>query len=146
MSIYATLWALRFPRFGQYYVDCDWVTVVAQGVPSHVGGEGADPYESFLPSVPTSIAGGLRAVVFVEPGAPKGTPRCAQEYEAPLLVLSGAEYASASFTALHERLCDALRAGRPKLVAEALQVGSCWRLLFEDGSVVDVASRRRRED
>ncbi len=146
MSIYATLWALQFPKYGQYYVDSDWVTVVAQGVPAHVGGEGADPYGSFLPSFSTSVAGGLRAVVFVEPGAPKGTPRCAQEYEAPLLVLSGAEYASAPFAALHERLCDALRAGRPKLVAEALQVGSSWRLLLEDGSVLDVASRRRRGD
>lgn len=146
MSIYVTLWALRFPRFGQYSVDCDWVTVVAQGVPGHVGGEGADPYESFLPSLPTSVAGGLRAVVFVEPGAPKGAPRCAQEYEAPLLVLSGAEYASASFAALHDRLCDALRAHRPKLVAEVLQVDSSWRLLFEDGSVVDVAGRRGREN
>lgn len=90
MSIYATLWALRFPRFGQYCADCDWVTVVAQGVPGHVGGEGADPYGSFLPSLPTSVAGGLRAVVFVEPGAPKAL-RCAQEYEEPLLVLSGVE-------------------------------------------------------
>lgn len=48
MSIYATLWTLRFPRFGQYYVDCDWVTVVAQGVLGHVG-------------VSASIESGLRA-------------------------------------------------------------------------------------
>lgn len=121
VSIYATLWALQFPKFGEYHLDCDWITVIAQGVPSHVGGEDADPYESFLPSWSSSAAGGLRAVVFVEPGTPKGTSRCAQEYEAPMLVLSGAEYASASFTALHARLCDALRAGRPRLVAEELQ-------------------------
>lgn len=139
MSIYATLWALRFPKYGQYYVDSDWITVVAQGVPAHVGGEGADPYGSFLPSLSTSVAGGLRAVVFVEPGAPKGTRRCAQEYEAPLLVLSGTEYASASFTALHERLCDAVRAGRPRLVAEALRDDGRRRLLFEDEPVGDVA-------
>lgn len=63
MSIYATLWALRFPKFGQYYVDSDWVTVVAQGVPAHVGDEGADPYGSFLPSLSASVAGGLRALV-----------------------------------------------------------------------------------
>jgi hypothetical protein len=119
VSIYATLWALRFPRFGQYYVDCCWVTVVAQGVPAHVGGEGADPYGSFLPSSSTSVAGGLRAVVFVEPGASKGTPRCAQEYEAPLLVLSGAAYTSTSFTALHAIPCDALRGSRPRLMADA---------------------------
>lgn len=146
MSIYATLWALRFPKYGQYYADCDWVTVVAQGVPAHVGGEGADPYGSFLPSLSTSVAGGLRAVVFVEPGGPKGTLRCAQEYEAPLLVLSGVEYASASFTVLHERLCDALRAGRPRLVAEVSRADSKWRLLFEDGSSVDVAGQCEREN
>ena len=146
MSIYATLWALRFPKYGQYYVDSDWVTVVAQGVPAHVGGESADPYGSFLPSLSTSVAGGLRAVVFVEPGAPKGTPRCAQEYAAPLLVLSGAEYTSASFTALHAILCDALRAGRPRLVAEVLQADSRRRLLFEDGAVVDAAVQRGHEN
>lgn len=144
MSIYATLWALRFPKFGQYYVGCDWVTVVAQGVPCHVSGEGDDPYEAFLPPLSTSVAGGLRAVVLVEPGSPKGTSRCAQEYEAPLLVLSGVEYASAPFAALHERLCDALRADRPRLVAEALQPDSSGRLLFDDGIVLDVAGRRRR--
>jgi len=145
MSIYATLWALRFPRFGQYYVGCDWLTVVAQGVPGHVGGEGdgegADPYETFLPPLSTSVAGGLRAVVFVEPGSPKGTTRCAQEYEAPLLVLSGTEYASASITALHARLCDALGAGRARLVAEALQADGRRRLIFEDGSVVDATGQ-----
>lgn len=146
VSIYATLWALQFPKFGEYHLDCDWVTVIAQGVPSHVSGEDADPYESFLPSLSTSVAGGLRAVVFVEPGASKGTSRCAQEYEAPMLVLSGAEYASASFAALHARLCDALRAGRPRLVAEELQADGGRRLLFEDGSVVNVAGRRRRQD
>ena len=146
MSIYATLWALRFPEFGQYYVDCDWITVVAQGVPDHVGEEAADPYQSFLPPLSTSVEGGFRAVVFVEPGSPKGTSRCAQEYKAPLLVLSGAEYASASFTALHARLCDALRAGRVRLVTEALQPNGGRRLLCEDDSVVDVASRPGREN
>lgn len=146
MSIYATLWALRFPKFGQYYVDCDWVTVVAQGVPDHVGGEGTDPYETFLPPLSTSVAGGLRAVVFVEPWSPKGTPRCAQEYEAPLLVLSGTEYASASITALHARLVDALGAGRATLVAETLHADGRRKLLFEDGSVVDVLAKCGREN
>jgi hypothetical protein len=61
MSIYATLWTLRFPRAGQSYVDCEWVTVVAQGVPGHVRADGADPYESFLPALSASVAGGLRA-------------------------------------------------------------------------------------
>jgi hypothetical protein len=36
MSIYATLWALQFPRFGEFHIGCEWVTVIAQGVPAHV--------------------------------------------------------------------------------------------------------------
>lgn len=51
-----------------------------------------------------------------------------------------------SFTGLHARLCDALRAGRPRLVAETLQADGSWRLLFEDGAVVDVVGRRGREN
>jgi hypothetical protein len=39
MSIYATLWALQFPRFGEFHIDREWVTVIAQGVPAHVGAE-----------------------------------------------------------------------------------------------------------
>jgi tRNA(fMet)-specific endonuclease VapC len=42
----------------------------------------------------------------------------AQEYSTPLLVLSGVEYASVSFSVLHTQLCEALRSGRPRLVAE----------------------------
>jgi hypothetical protein len=30
MSIYATLWALQFPRFGEFHIDCEWVTVVVR--------------------------------------------------------------------------------------------------------------------
>jgi hypothetical protein len=52
VSIYATLWVLQFPKFGQYYPDCDWVTVVAQGVPGHVGGEGGTPAGRGAPSPP----------------------------------------------------------------------------------------------
>lgn len=55
MSIYATLWHLRFPRHGDAYVGCDWVDVLAQGVPAHIGTptpgygyESEDPYEAFL--------------------------------------------------------------------------------------------------
>jgi hypothetical protein len=144
MSIYATLWTLRFPRDGQSYVDCQWVTVAAQGVPAHVGADGAaDPYESFLPALSASVAGGLRAVVFIVPGTAKGTSRSAQEYEAPLLVISGAEYASSSFAVLHARLCDALRGSRPKLVAEVLQRDGSWKLVFDEGSVVDAVGSRR---
>ena len=33
MSIYATLWQLKFPRDGDDYPGCEWITVTAQGVP-----------------------------------------------------------------------------------------------------------------
>src|SRR5882724_1388608 len=118
MSIYATLWALQFPRFGEFHIGCEWVTVIAQGVPAHVGAEASDPYAAFLPMLPNAVAGDLRAVVFIAEGTAKGTIRSAQEYSAPLIVLSGVEYASAPFSSLHTRLCDALRDGRPRLLAE----------------------------
>jgi hypothetical protein len=51
VSIYATLWALQFPRFGEFHIDCEWVTVIAPGVPAHVGVEASDPYASFLPTL-----------------------------------------------------------------------------------------------
>jgi hypothetical protein len=84
MSIYATLWALQFPRFGEFHIGCEWVTVIAQGVPAHVGAEAPDLYTSFLPALPNSVAIDLRAVVFVVEGTAKGTTRSAQEYSAPL--------------------------------------------------------------
>src|SRR3989338_90137 len=56
MSIYATIWSLRFPRYGDDYVGCEWIEVTAQGVPAHIGTptpgfgyEDGDPYAEFLP-------------------------------------------------------------------------------------------------
>lgn len=146
MSIYATLWALKFPRFGEYHSGCEWVTVLAQAVPAHVGSGGPDACVSFLPPVPQSIADNVRAVVFVTIGAEKGTDRSAQEYVAPLLVLPGAEYASMPFAALHTRLCDALRGERPRLVAEVIQAGGKSKLVFEDGSSTSVSGSREHRD
>lgn len=37
MSIYATLWRLKFPSAGDDHTGCAWVEVIAQGVPSHIG-------------------------------------------------------------------------------------------------------------
>jgi acetylornithine deacetylase/succinyl-diaminopimelate desuccinylase-like protein len=34
MSIYAALWSLKFPRYGDFYVGCEWIEVTAQGVPA----------------------------------------------------------------------------------------------------------------
>ena len=115
MSIYATLWSLRFPAGGEDVICCDWVEVVAQGVPTHIGSptigagyEDGDPYAAFLPPAVRADGDVLRAVVFVVAGSPKGTPRSGQEYVSPLLVLTGAEYAAIPFAALHRRICDAL--------------------------------------
>jgi hypothetical protein len=146
VSIYATLWTLQFPRFGEFHIGCEWVTVIAQGVPAHVGAEAPDPYTSFLPTLPNSVAADLRAVVFVVAGTAKGTIRSAQEYSAPLLVLSGLEYASAPFSALHTRLCDALRNDRPRLLAEVVQPDGSLRLICENESVGDVVAPRRFDD
>jgi hypothetical protein len=93
--------------------------------------------------LPAADAGGgneeeaLRAVVFVTEGTPKGTARSAQEYAAPLLVMSGREYATLTFAALHARICDALRGHRPRLVAESWDLDRRVRMFFDDGSVRD---------
>jgi hypothetical protein len=146
MSIYATLWALQFPRFGEFHIDCEWVTVIAQGVPAHVGAETLDPYASFLPTLPNSVAVDLRAVVFIVEGTAKGTTRSAQEYSAPLLILSGVEYASAPFSDLHARLCDALRGDWPRLVAEVLRPDGSSELIFENESIANIVTPRRLKE
>jgi len=132
MSIYATLWVLKFPIEGDYSADCDWIEVVAQGVPPHIGSptpgagyEDRDPYAAFLPpAVPVDTDGcapHMRAVVFVTIFSHKGTDRNPQEYSSPLLVLTGEEYARISFQELYERLCVALRGNRTPVIAELLK-------------------------
>ena len=145
MSIYATLWRLKFPSEGDDHTGCAWVEVIAQGVPGHIGApdpdlfdEEADPYSTFLPpAIAVSLDvedPPMRAVVLVTEGTPKGTERSAQEYVDPLLILSGREYTSLSFEDLHRRICDALRGDRPRLVAESWGPDGRVRLHFEDGS------------
>jgi hypothetical protein len=118
MSIYATLWWLKFPRYGDDYIGCEWIRVTGQGVPAHVGTptrgfgyEDGDPYAEFLPPAVEVNAEGdsefMRAIVIVTEETRKGTARSPQEYANPLLVLSGQEYASISFVELHTRICDA---------------------------------------
>ena len=76
MSIYATLWKLKFPKEGDEHMGCDWIDVTAQAVPSHIGSptpgcgyEDGDPYAAFLPPALQTNADGdaafHRAVVFV---------------------------------------------------------------------------------
>src|SRR5262249_31817848 len=127
--------------FGDVHSGCEWVEVIGQGVPAHIGTpspgygyEKGDPYASFLPPavpVPVESEGRvLRAIVIIR----AGTEKVGQEYVAPLLVLSGKEYAGVSFGELHDRICDALRGSRPRLVAEWIQEEGNTRLIFEDGS------------
>jgi hypothetical protein len=145
MSIYATLWTLRFPAEGDHFLGCDWIEVTAQGVPAHVGTptpglgyEDGDPYGCFLPPpVETDAEGGnavMRAVVFVTAETRKGTERSPQEYVAPLVVLTGREYAEIRFDDLYRRLCDALRGDRPRVVMQYLAPDGRVRIIREDGS------------
>lgn len=92
LSIYTTLWQLRFLRLGDACEGCEWVDVFAQGVPAHLGTptpgsgyEAGDPYAAFLPPpLRIGVDGSedrLRAVVFVTGDTKKGTSRAAQKYE-----------------------------------------------------------------
>ena len=145
VSIYATHWILKFPRSGDTRSGCDWVEVIGQGVPAHIGTptpghgyESGDPYASFLPpAVPVSESDDefkLRAMVIVR----EGTEKVGQEYVRPLLVLSGDEYSEMSFSELHERICDALRGGRPRCIAEWIVGDGTTRLIFDDGTTRDL--------
>jgi hypothetical protein len=149
VSIYATLWQLKFPRHGDDHTGCDWITVMAQGVPAHVGAspgpydQEADPYAAFLPppageAAASSDGEAMRAVVFVTRGTPKGTSLSPQEYVRPLLVMSGQEYATTAFQQLHRMICDALRGNRARVIAECWEPDGHGRLLLEDGSVQEI--------
>jgi hypothetical protein len=37
VSIYGTLWAVQFPKEGDDHFECEWIKVIAQAVPAHVG-------------------------------------------------------------------------------------------------------------
>ena len=151
MSIYATLWSLKFPRYGDDHTGCDWIEVIAQGVPAHIGAstlgratDEEDPYAGFLPPAVEIPTDGdeqtMRAVVIVREGTPKRTTRSPQEYVSPLLVLSGQEYATIPFEQLHEIICAALRGHRPRIMAESWKPDGRGRLLLEDGSTRDIGS------
>jgi hypothetical protein len=124
------------------------VRVFGQGVPAHVGTpteghgyESGDPYSGFLPpAVPITDREEtmLRAIVIVR----ESTEKIGQEYISPLLVLSGQEYSALSFQSLHDRICDALRGSRPRLIAELIEPTGERRLLFEN----DPAKRPENEN
>jgi hypothetical protein len=104
---------------------------MAQGVPSHIGSpspgagyESGDPYGAFLPPPvavdPDGDAPHMRAVVFKTEFTQKGTERSAQEFQSPLLVLTGEEYDKITFADLHERLCSVLRGNRAPVIAQVI--------------------------
>ncbi len=147
MSIYATLWKLKFPKRGELYNN-DWIEVLAQAVPPHIGSptvgcgyEEGDTYGAFLPPPLVTDTNGehkyFRAVVFVTRGTPKGTARSPQEYTAPLLVITGEEYARITFDELYTRICDALRGDRPRVTAEWFTTDGRIKLLYENGTIED---------
>jgi len=80
----------------------------------------------------------MRAVVFVTEDTPKGTAHSAQEYQHPLLVLTGEEYAHITFDHLYTRICNALRGDKPRVVAQYLAPGGRIQILFEDGTAKDI--------
>ena len=144
MSIYATLWKLKFPKEGDDYVGCDWIEVTAQGIPPHIGtptpGQGyeaGDPFTDFLPPPVKTDENGeapfMRAVVFVTEYSSKGTERNGQEYASPLLVLTGEEYAHITFEELHARLCDALRGNRAPVVMQILNPNGTHKIIRDKG-------------
>jgi hypothetical protein len=137
MSIYATLWRLQFPRYGDDHSACEWVEIVAQGVPGHIGTpspgygyEDGDPFGDFLPPpivlAPDDQGDKLRAVVIVR----DGTPKDVQRYVDPLLALTGEEYQKSTFDELHARICDALRGSRPEVLMEAWGPDGSVRLMM----------------
>jgi hypothetical protein len=145
MSIYATHWILKFPRYGDAHWGCEWVEVCGQGVPAHIGTptpghgyESGDPYAGFLPpAMPVADEEdltALRAMVIVR----RGTRKNVQQYEDPLLVLSGEEYDRIPFGELYRRICDALRGDRPRCVLETMRGDGSKSVIFEDGSTFEL--------
>jgi hypothetical protein len=141
MSIYATLWRLRFPASGDDFHGCEWIEILAQAVPGHIGTplpgygyEDGDPYASFLPPPITDDPDTHhRAVVIVVAGAPKGTQRSPQEYADSLMTLTGEEYQHLPFWKLHEMICDLLRNESPRVVAQIFH-GTSSTIIRDDGS------------
>ncbi len=114
------------------------------------GYESGDPYAAFLPPALRIDDGTpedeLRAVVFVVSTSKKGTSRSGQEYESPLLVLTGTEYAAMPFQVLHDRLCTTLRGDRPGLLMEVVGADGARTLVFEDGSTTPGPPIRKTTD
>lgn len=154
MSIYATLWTLRFPKEGDEQLGCEWIAVRAQAVPAHVGTptpgmgyESGDPFAAFLPRAVETDADGHarfhRAVVVVTEHSIKGTERSGQEYLSPLLVLTGERYARMPFEELHERICEALRGNRSPVAMEVFLPDGTHQIIRQKKPPGDSTEERR---
>jgi hypothetical protein len=129
MSIYATLWSIQVQDPASPSFEPRWVEVTAQAVPAHIGSptpgngyEAGDPFASFLPPPMETDEHGEapfhRAVVFVSNETEKGVPPAqGQQYVNPLLVLTGREYATITFSDLLDRLQEAVKTG-PRVLQE----------------------------
>jgi hypothetical protein len=128
VSIYCTLWQMRFPADGSWgmthpnipgqdmgdgfmvydVTDAEeyFVEVFAQAVPQHINYTG-EAWE-WLPPPVSPNAPYPRAVVICGPYTTKVTPRCGQEYANPLLILTGEEYAGITWRDLWDRIDVAL--------------------------------------
>jgi len=97
MSIYCTLWEIQLLEVNYY--EARGAEIIAQAVPGHIKGD--------FPYLPPTIDSDdeWRAVVFVcAEHEEKGTKRCGQEYQYPLLTLSGKEYLATPFQELLEKI------------------------------------------
>lgn len=100
MSIYATLWMIKIQD------DQDnWHEIWGQGVPGHIDYTGEK--WSWLPP-PIANENSMRAVVVVTNETRKGTPRCGQEYQNPLFILSGEEHARMTWMEMLDRIEQAI--------------------------------------
>lgn len=154
MSIYATLWSLKFPRCGDDFFDGEWIRATAQGVPWHIGtptsGHG---YETATPTrifyrrrwrLTRTARATLCALWFVTEETKKGTSHAGQEYQDPLLVLTGREYADSRFDELHTRIWDALKGRGPRIVAQSFTPHGGSQLILSDGRVIGTVGHKAR--
>lgn len=127
MSIYATLWSLKFPKNGDAYYGCEWIEVTAQAVPPHIDYTGK--IWNFLPAPVDKDGSMWRAVVFITENTKKGTKRNGQEYINPLLTITGKEYLSVPFPFLYEAICSGLRGKNDPVVAEYFSPGGQHKVI-----------------
>ncbi|HSB33073.1 MAG TPA: hypothetical protein VLG39_01315 [Nitrospirota bacterium] len=88
----------------------------------------------------------MRAVVFVTEFTPKGTDRSSQEYQNPLLVLSGEEYSAIMFSDPYDRICSALRGNQAPIVAEILGANSSCTVIRHPPNQPRGRTTPRRDD